>query len=235
MFITDEPRRRRMFPIALAVRNLVVIAIMVGVLPFAIQASPQGQPPTGSRTNYIRSLESPSRKEWQKPDWIVKRLKLKSGQRVADIGSGSGYFAIRFARAVKEAGKVYVVDVDPDMRNYVMWRANKEGLENLEAVEATFNNPRLGVSSVDMIFMCNTIHHIENRDRYYPRITRALKKGGRLVIVDFYERLLPVPSPPPEMKISRRDMIEELERAGFHLVEEYDFLPHQYFLVFELR
>ena len=233
MVMTDEPRGWKSYSISVAVSVLAAMAMLVGGLPLLIEASPQDAPPTGARIGYIRNLESPSRQEWQKPDQVVERLQLKSGQRVAEIGSGSGYFVVRFARAVGEAGKVYAADIDPDMLNYLRWRAEKEELPNIELVEATPDDPKLAGSSVDMVFLCNTIHHIENRDRYYPFITRALRHGGRLVIVDFYNRPLPVPS--PRVKIPRSDMIKEIEQAGFHLVEEYDFLPHQYFLVFELN
>ncbi len=233
MFMTDELRGWKRCAIAVAVSVLAAMAMLVGSLPLAMQASPQDEPPTGSQTGYIRNLESPSRQEWQKPDQVVERLQLKSGQRVAEIGSGSGYFVVRFARAVRETGMVYAADIDSDMLNYLKWRADKEELPNIELVEATPNDPKLAGSSVDMVFICNTIHHIENRDRYYPYITRALREGGRLVVVDFYNRPLPVPS--PRVKIARSDMIKEIEQAGFHLVEEYDFLPHQYFLIFELN
>lgn len=234
MFMTDEPRGWKSTSIAVAVSVLAAMAMLVGSLPLAIEAAPQDAPPTGSQTGYIRNLESPSRQEWQKPDQVVERLQLKSGQRVAEIGSGSGYFVVRFARAVGETGKVYAADIDSDMLNYLKWRAGNEELGNIELVEATTDDPKLAASSVDMVFICNTIHHIENRDLYYPYITRALREGGRLVIVDFYKRPLPV-GPPPRTKITRPDMIKEIEQAGFHLVEEYDFLPHQYFLVFELN
>ena len=236
MVMTDEPRGWKSYSISVAVSVLAAMAMLVGSLPLVplvIKASPQDAPPPGSRTGYIRNLESPSRQEWQKPDQVVERLQLKSGQRVAEIGSGSGYFVVRFARAVGETGKVYAADIDSDMLNYLKWRAGKEELANIELVEATPDDPKLAGSSVDLVFLCNTIHHIENRDRYYPYITRALREGGRLVVVDFYNRPLPVPS--PRVKIARSDMIKEIEQAGFHLVEEYDFLPHQYFLVFELN
>ena len=233
MFIADEPGGWRSYSLSVAVSVLAAMAMLGGSLPLAIEASPQDDPPTGARAGYIRNLESPSRQEWQKPDQVVERLKLEGGQRVAEIGSGSGYFVVRFARAVGETGKVYAVDIDLDMLNYLRWRAGNEDLRNIELVRATPDDPKLAGSSVDMVFLCNTIHHIENRDRYYPFITRALREGGRLVVVDFYNRPLPVPS--PRVKIARSDMIKEIEQAGFYLVEEYDFLPHQYFLVFELN
>jgi ubiquinone/menaquinone biosynthesis C-methylase UbiE len=85
-----------------------------------------------------------------------------------------------------------------------------------------------------MIFICDTLHHIQNRPRYYKLLLRALRPGGRLVIVDFHKRDLPV-GPPAEMKIDKKACIKEIEAAGFHLAREFDFLKHQYFLVFELE
>ena len=128
MFITDEPGGWKRDSISVAVSVLAATAMLGGSLTLAIEASPQDDPPTGARAGYIQNLESPSRQEWQKPDQVVERLKLEGGQRVAEIGSGSGYFVVRFARAVGEAGKVYAVDIDPDMLNYLRWRAEKEEL-----------------------------------------------------------------------------------------------------------
>ena len=105
MFMTDEPVGWKSYSLSVAVSLLGAMAMLVGSLPLAIEASPQDDPPTGARTGYIRNLESPSRREWQKPDQVVERLKLEGGQRVAEIGSGSGYFVVRFARVVGGGGK----------------------------------------------------------------------------------------------------------------------------------
>ena len=85
-----------------------------------------------------------------------------------------------------------------------------------------------------MIFICDVVHHIENRPAYYSKLAKALRPGGRIAIVDFYKRELPV-GPGVEMKIAKSDMIAELEQAGFALAAGHDFLPHQYFLVFGRR
>jgi ubiquinone/menaquinone biosynthesis C-methylase UbiE len=83
-----------------------------------------------------------------------------------------------------------------------------------------------------MIFICDTLHHISDRATYYPLLVRALRPGGRLVNIDFYKKPLPV-GPPVAMKIAKEDMIEEVKPAGFHLVKDFDFLPYQYFLIFQ--
>lgn len=185
-------------------------------------------------SGYIKNLDRASRTEWQKPDEVVGKLQLQAGKAVADLGAGSGYFTFRFAGAVGEQGTVYAVDIEPGMLDHITNRAQEEGIGNLQPVHAAPDDPKLGAGSVDMIFTCNVLHHIENRDRYYPLLLKALRPGGRFAVVDFYKRELPV-GPGPEMKITKQDMIREVEAAGFHLAEDFDFLPYQYFLVFELK
>ena len=85
---------------------------------------------------------------------------------------------------------------------------------------------------MDVVFICNVLHHVENRAAYYKKLAAALRPGGRLAVVDFFKRELPV-GPGVEMKIAREAMVRELRDAGFRVEEEFDFLPHQYFLVFE--
>jgi len=187
-------------------------------------------PPTTN--SYIQHLEDPGRAAWQKPDEVVQVLNLKSGQIVADIGAGSGYFTVPFAHRVGPAGKVYAVDIDREMLAYIEQRAQQESLQNIQTVLADPHNPKLAPASVDLIFICATLHHITDRAKYYPLLAQALRPGGRVVNIDFEKRPLPV-GPSLEMKIARADVLSEFAAAGFHLAKEFDFLPYEYFLVFE--
>jgi ubiquinone/menaquinone biosynthesis C-methylase UbiE len=195
------------------------------------QVEHQHHPPQ-SASEYIRVLEDPSRDAWQKPEEVVAKLGLKPGEAVADIGAGSGYFSVRLARAVGPSGKVYAVDIDAAMLKYLEQRAKGEQLGNIQTVLSDPHDPKLAPASVDLIFICDTLHHISERDKYFPLLARALKPGGRLVDVDFHKRPLPL-GPPVEMKIARPAVIDEVKSAGFHLVKDYEFLPYQYFLIFQ--
>lgn len=188
----------------------------------------------GERTaeGWIRSLENPERDEWQQPARVVESLRLQAGQSVADIGAGSGYFAVRMAREVGEKGKVFAVDIDRGLIDHLAKRGREEKLPQLVPVLAEPDDPKLAPASVDLVFICNVIHHVENRGEYYGKLKRALKANGRLAIVDFFRRELPV-GPGVEMKIAKEDMVAELRAAGFELKEEFDYLPYQYYLVFE--
>jgi ubiquinone/menaquinone biosynthesis C-methylase UbiE len=180
---------------------------------------------------WVAEFESPERDRQQKPDEVVAALKLRSTDRVADIGAGTGYFTRRFAKVVP-AGTVYAVDLEPNMLRYVAKRARTEGQKNIVPVLALPESPMLAPSSVDVIFICNTIHHIENRAAYYATLRESLAPGGRLVIVDFRKDAELAEGPPIKMRLDRKDLEEELSRAGFRLSEEHGFLPDQYFVVF---
>ncbi len=183
---------------------------------------------------YMKQLHNTDRNSWQKPHEVVMALGLQPGSTVADIGAGTGYFALRFAPQVGAQGKVLAIDIEPKMLESVAKHAAEMKLSNVETILAAEDDPRLRAASVDLVFICDVIHHIEKRPAYYQLLTRALKPGGRVAIVDFHKRPLPV-GPSPEHKIAREETIQELESAGFRLAEEHDFLPHQYFLVFKVK
>jgi arsenite methyltransferase len=174
---------------------------------------------------YARVLNDPSREAWQKPHDVVMALDLKPTDVVADIGAGTGYFARRFARHV---AKVYAVDIDQKL----LEMAKRGAPPNLEAILATPDDPKLPPSSVDVIFICDVLHHIENRPAYYEKLSAALKPGGRVVNIDFYkDKEIPV-GPPKSMKLSEDQVISEFQSAGFRVARKHDFLPYQYFLEF---
>jgi ubiquinone/menaquinone biosynthesis C-methylase UbiE len=182
---------------------------------------------------YKAALDDPARDVWQKPHEVVAALALADGDVVADIGSGTGYFAMRFARHVGRGGKVYAVDISPEMVRHLEQRVREAGLDNVASVLAGPHDPLLPQGGVDAIFVCDTWHHVEERPVYLAKLRAALKPDGRLVIVDFHERDLPV-GPPRSMKLSRDEVVQEIRQAGFRLAQEHTFLPYQYFLVFEI-
>ena len=192
----------------------------------AAQTAHQNHPPR-SAEEYKRALNDPRRDEWQKPHEVIQALGLKPGDAVADIGAGTGYFSLRFAR---HAGKVYAVDISESLLEWT----RKGAPENLTGVLAAPDDPKLSAGSVDLIFFCNVLHHVENRAAYYPKLERALKPGGRIAILEFYKKKLPV-GPPESMKLTESEVIAELEAAGFKKTSSFEFLPYQYFFLFERK
>jgi ubiquinone/menaquinone biosynthesis C-methylase UbiE len=180
---------------------------------------------------YIAMLEDPKRDAYQKPHEVVTALDLKEGEVVADVGAGSGYFAFRFAHHVGDQGRVYAVDISPDMIVHCNRRVRDLNLRNVTTILSAPDDPLLPDASVDRFFICDTWHHIENQPKYLVLMKKMLRPGGQVVMIDFHKRELPV-GPPVAMKIAREDLIRQMETAGFRLVKEHTFLPYQYFLVF---
>lgn len=177
---------------------------------------------------WVAVFDAPERDAWQRPDEVVAALVTRDDLRVIDLGAGTGYFAARFARAVPN-GRVTALDVEPDMVSYLTERVAKEGLDNLEARRVATDGSDLEARA-DLVFLCNTYHHIDARVAYFTRVARDLGPSGRLAVVDFHldsER-----GPPRERKLSAEAVEAELREAGFTLVERHDFLPDQYLLVF---
>jgi arsenite methyltransferase len=180
---------------------------------------------------YIGSLEDPKRDAYQKPHEVLTALDPKPGEIMADIGAGSGYFTFPLARHVGERGKVYAIDVSPDMILHINRRIRDLGVTNVVSILADPDDPLLPDQSVNRFFFCDSWHHIENQAKYLALMKRMLRPRGEIVMIDFHKKELPV-GPPLRTKIARADLIMQMGNNGFRLTKEHTFLPYQYFLVF---
>ena len=209
----------------LNMKRLLSAVAIVFAASLAAQVTHQNHHP--STDEYAKVLEDPERDAWQKPHEVLTALKLKSTDVVADIGAGTGYFSRRLAM---HAAKVYAVDIDSKLLEI----AKKNLPPNVTTVLSKPHDPMLPPASVDVVFICDVIHHIEDRVDYYHKLKPALKPGARIVIVDFYKKQMPI-GPPPEMKLSEEQVVAELEKAGFHRTRTEHFLEYQYYLEFKAR
>jgi len=176
-------------------------------------------------------FENSERDGWQQPDHVIQSIGIQPNAFIVDIGSATGYFPVRFAKVVPQ-GKVIGVDVEKDMVDYLNDRAQKEGINNLISILGEFHDPKIP-EPADIVFICNTYHHIDDRVTYFKNIKSKFRPDGKLVIVDFRKGDLPV-GPPDKQKISPKAMIKELEKAGFVLTQHQEDLPYQYMLTFKL-
>jgi ubiquinone/menaquinone biosynthesis C-methylase UbiE len=184
----------------------------------------------GDPAAYIAALEDPRRDAYQKPHEVMQALGVREGEVIADIGAGSGYFALRLAHHVGAAGRVYAVDVSPDMIRHLHARVRDMGLLNVVPILAPADDPLLP-QPVDRFLIVDVWHHVENQAAYLALMKQQLKPGGQVVMIDFHKRELPV-GPPVAMKIAREDLVTQMQASGFRLATEHTFLPYQYFLVF---
>ncbi len=176
-------------------------------------------------------FEDPARAAWQQPEKVIAALIDRPDLVVVDIGSATGYFPVRFARAVPR-GQVFGIDIEETLVEYLNARARREGLKNLTSVLARPDDASIRSlpAQPDLVFVCNTYHHIGARARYFGRVRREAAPNARLVIVDF----LPgsKKGPPAKHKLPPEQVVSELRAAGWRLHQRFDWLPEQYFLVF---
>ena len=207
---------------------LLVMALLLAATVGAQTPHSHRHPFSGAE-RWAQVFDDPARDRWQKPDEVIAALALAPDSVVADIGAGTGYFAVRLALKVPQ-GRVFAVDIEADMVKYVSERAQKTNLSNLTAVLAAPDDPKLP-TKVDRVLLVDTYHHIGEREAYLRRLAKALKAGGQVAIVDFTMDS-PI-GPPASGRVAPATVKGEMQRAGYRLAAEHAFLPHQYFLVFE--
>lgn len=191
---------------------------------------PQHLKPFADVQKYVAFLERPDRAAWQKPDDVVRALRLTGVEVVADVGAGSGYFTFRFAAALPR-GRVVAIDIEPEMIRHIHHKAMIEGITNVEPVLASADDPKVPAAA-DLVFLCDVLHHVQDRRAWLGRLHDQMKSGAYLVLVEFKEGDLPE-GPPAALKIPRDELLSLVRDSGFTLVrEEKDLLPYQGFLVF---
>jgi ubiquinone/menaquinone biosynthesis C-methylase UbiE len=207
--------------------TLAVLALTAGAA--LAQAPHTHQHSFGDAQQWAKVFDDPERDAWQKPHEVIQALALKPDAAVADIGAGTGYFAMRLSHMVGE-GRVYAVDLEPKMVAYLAERAKKEGLKNLRAVQGTPNDARLP-AKVDLVLLVDVYHHIEKREAYFRKLAASLKPGARIAVIDF--NATSKVGPPVSERMTPEQLSAEMAAAGYRVAASHDFLPNQYFIVFE--
>jgi len=175
-------------------------------------------------------LERPEREREEATDVAVRALGLERGQVVADIGAGSGYYTVRMAREVGPTGKVYAVDIQPGMLELLTRNVAAAGLENVETVLGAADDPKLPADALDLALMVDVYHELASPQAFLRRLRPALKRTGRLVLLDYRKEDPRVPIRPGH-KMSIAEVRAELEPEGFTLATVLNDLPWQHILV----
>jgi SAM-dependent methyltransferase len=210
------------------IRNILLAAVLALASAAAAQSPDTHRHRFGDAEKWSHVFDDPDRDAWQKPHEVIGALALKPDAVVADVGAGTGYFSVRLANMLKK-GRVYAVDIEPDMVKYLGERAKREHLANMIAVAGEPGDPRLP-GKADLVLFVDVYHHIDGREGYFRKLRSALKPGGRIAIIDF--RLDSPEGPPKAARIAPERVKAELAQAGYALAAEHGFLPRQYFLVF---
>ncbi len=181
-------------------------------------------------------LERDGREVWDRRDDIIRQLRLSEGQRIADVGAGTGFFSAMMAARVGTSGRVYAVDIASNFVQTSVQRARDLGLNNVVGVVNDPYGVGLPTSSVDLIFISDTYHHFEYPQSTLRSMHSALRPAGELVVIDF--KRVPGVSGPWVMghvRAGEPQVIAEIETAGFELTERLDFMQTQYYLRFRKK
>jgi len=177
--------------------------------------------------SHIAVLESEDRKTWQNPDEVLGAVELQPDWVAADLGCGSGYFAVPLSRKVK---KVYAIDVQKEMLDFLEDKLRCSDVKNIELLLSNPDEIPLESDSVDFSLSVNTLHEFGDRDKMIGEMKRVIKKNGRLLIVDFKKTETGF-GPPVSIRVTKEKAIRLFEKRGFTLSRTTD-MPYHYLLVF---
>lgn len=206
------------------------VCLLLTVFVFAGSAlAQQAQPQRRTAEEYIKVLETERRIEGLQVEKVIATLKIKPGQRVGDLGSGSGIFTRPIAKKVGEKGVVYAIDVDPGLLNHVEKTAAEQKITNIKTILAAEDDAKIP-EKVDLIIIIDTLHHIGNQGPYLKGLKKYLKRGGRVAIIDFSNEW---PAGHESMKYSLDQLEGWMKDAGFKRTEKHDFLNNNFFVIYK--
>jgi ubiquinone/menaquinone biosynthesis C-methylase UbiE len=168
----------------------------------------------------------------EQPEAMLDALEIAPGSIVADVGAGAGYHSIRLARRVGPKGTVLAADVQPQMLQLLKQNARTAGVDNITPLLVTQRDTKLPEGKVDLILMVDVYHEVSDPDALLAGFLKALKPGGRVVLVEFRGEDPEVPIK-PEHKMTLKQVRRELEPQGFRFQQSLEFLPWQHVIIFE--
>jgi SAM-dependent methyltransferase len=235
---------RRLVPSRkMASMSFAAIILVLAQLPFTLSqvvpvpvwaqtgATTKAQTPRKTSPPYTGDLSIFEDKERDKKlqvERVMDILGIKEGTHVADIGAGSGWFAVRAAKRVGNTGIVYAVDINPESISYIDRRTRRDGIRNLRAILSEEDDPRLPPSSVDSVLLLKTYHEVAHPVLLLENLRRSLRNGAKIGIIDRNGK-------GDDHGVSRDVVLQEAAQAGYQLQEQYDFVKgdgEDYFLVF---
>ena len=199
--------------------------------------SQQTHPLTGRRIAPVMGmggadwLVRSEREAEESPDAALDAVGIRSGDVVADIGAGVGYFSWRMAERVGPEGKVYANEIQPEMLERLKKNMAARGLRNVEPVLGAADDPRLPAGKIDLALLVDVYHEFSQPQKMLQKIRQSLKSGGRLVLLEYRKEDPDVPIR-PEHKMSVAEVRAEIEPEGFRFEKSLETLPRQHILIF---
>ena len=176
-------------------------------------------------------LERPRREQEERTDLLIKSMKIKPSDRIADIGAGSGYFSFRMSDLVPR-GKVFAVDISPKMLGIIRAKIKEQKVTNVFPIQSTITRTMLEPSSIDKALIVDAYHEFSHPREMANSIFKSLKKDGLLILIEYRKEDKKVPIKPLH-KMTEKQAIEEIEVVGFKWEKTLSVLPQQHFMIFK--
>lgn len=221
---------------------LILAALALLLVPAALTAQDKSVAPGINKpfekpdvTEFQGKFEKEGREAFDQREKIVEICQVRAGMAIADVGAGTGLFTRLFAPLAGETGRVFAVDISQEFVDHIVIAARKDKLKNVEGVVCKPDSVELPAASVDLVFICDTYHHFEFPHKTMRSIHKALKPGGRVVLIDYHR----IPGKSTEWVMSHvragQEVVEqEITECGFKRVAEVkDLLQENYLVVFE--
>lgn len=222
-------------------------ALLLILLPLMVAAQQPATPAAPPALTEYQGRVIAQTMHWQGANWLIRNkrereegvtkmreeLRLKPGMAVCDMGSGNGYHTIPMAEAVGPTGKVYAVDVQPEMIVMLNERAIEKGITSIQAIVGEYHDPKLPPNSCDLILLVDVYHEFSHPVEMLTGMKTALKDGGQICLVEFRAEDDEVPIK-PEHKMSKEQILKEMTANGLKLTREFEGLPWQHMMFFGL-
>jgi ubiquinone/menaquinone biosynthesis C-methylase UbiE len=223
--------KRRLLILTLFVSLHSIVAGCAQTPPSAASGTVQQRKTSEPYTGDLSVFESPGRDERLQINRVMDLLGITPGKTVADIGAGSGWFTVRAAKRVGEAGLVYAVDINPEATRYISDRAEKEHLPNVKTILSKPDDPLLPPTAVDSVLLLKTYHEVAQPVTLLRNLRASLRPGARVGVIDRNGN-------GENHGVNRDVVIREAAQAGYRLLQQYDFVKADkvdYFLIFTLK
>lgn len=183
-------------------------------------------------TGDLSIFETEGRDQRLHIDQVMDTLAIAQGENVADIGAGSGWFAVRAAKRVTDSGTVYAVDINPEAVKYINERVAKDGVHNVKTILSKPDDPQLPAHDINAVLLLKTYHEVADPVALMRNLKPALRPGARVGIIDRDGN-------GTDHGVQKSVVVQEMSRAGYELKDEKDSLVTEdkvdYFLIFQVK
>lgn len=227
-----SPRRHTDITVVMITTLRPAVALLLTLFA-ALSLCPAARAQLGARSaaEWVRMLDAQARVSKLRVDDVVTALAIPPGAKVADIGAGSGVFTLPLAGAVTSSGKVYAVDIDQGLVDHIAGKARDAKATQVQGVLGKFTDPALPARDLDLAFIYDVLHHIEDRATYLRNLAGYLQPGGRVAVIDFFPERGPHRNE-PSLQITKEQTRRLMAEAGLRLLAEHRLYDDKWFVIY---